>query len=167
MDSVKEASIFDQEEKARTQDKSIKITREKYRKACLEILFSVCSAENDLNIGFSKTLIDITVKELISRCEITFSKYVNDKSLQGNFPLSRIRREEVKIILSSLSKFRIRLFDNDDKEYEKSIYKDDYIILLKLYPYFCECLAFEDNEILRLLKSCFSTIGQMWKNKFD
>ena len=144
--SLSQASVFDQGESARTETGVITFYRENYRRSCLELLFRLCSSEYTRVAQLSEPI-------LTERCASVLQNYIKDKSLQGRYPLSRLRKEELKLILNLSCTLKLTAKSDELTEGERAH-------LFRLYPLLCKCLQFEDHEVILLLQKCFIEIGE-------
>ncbi|KAF9363393.1 hypothetical protein BGX34_004268 [Mortierella sp. NVP85] len=97
-----------------TTNTMVPVRRERFAFACLEILFDLCSAAEDLSdsSGHNETEIrERTARTLtpvlMKRCRVLLDAYTADQALLGKCPFPRLRHQEISLVLQRLCELRL------------------------------------------------------------
>ncbi|CAG8510749.1 17383_t:CDS:10, partial [Dentiscutata heterogama] len=147
------------------------VARERFAYACLQCLFDLCSAEYEDNIPVRQRIAEVAAPILLERCASVIRNYTADQPLSGKFPFpslsSRVRHDEILLILQQLIKLRLRkhIIHVDEEEssanpIKKQILSGPIAHLFYLYPVICEAISLPDENIVVLLKECLKKVGE-------
>ncbi|CAG8503304.1 19215_t:CDS:10 [Racocetra persica] len=148
----------------------IPVARERFAYASLQCLFDLCSAEYEDNFSVRQRIAEVAAPILLERCASVIRNYTADQPLSGKFPFpslsSRVRNDEILLILQQLVKLRFRKniirFEEEESAnpITKQILSGPIAHLFYLYPVICDAISLPDENILTFLKECLKKVGE-------
>ncbi|KAJ3140096.1 hypothetical protein HK100_010473 [Physocladia obscura] len=156
--------------------------REKFSKACLVSMFSLCSDEaNDMKEERYR-IATIAAPIVLEKIREVIKSYASDRPLYGRLPLPRIRSEEISLVLTHLRDLEMRIgilhhLISEDKIHplRSHILSGRSAHLFYLYPQLCELLTAvakayrgggmspaeaDEEALIDLVNACLSRVGR-------
>ncbi|GES88442.1 hypothetical protein RCL_jg5346.t1 [Rhizophagus clarus] len=147
--------------------KIVPVARERFAYACLQCLFDLCSDDQNDEQEIRQRIAEVAAPILLERCATVIRNFTADQPLLGKVPFSRVRNDEILLILQKLIKlkFRQNILDVNENEAESNSLKKQVLSgpiahLFYLYPVVCEAINLPDETVRALLKECLRKVGE-------